>query len=403
MPAGRPQQLLLATVLVVVLCATAGCSATRLPGAGGSLLGRRFGGGGDASAASGLLVGGRRYRLQLRYTACTGLVNQQYSHIAAFALAAALGVTDIHLPPAAVRDSFGHKFSVHQEQNQMQWFPATSGCLLDVERLQRTWAALGIAVHEVGGAGGRRWVGGGGRAGAGASLRYSSASPPLPACCRPTPAALRCWETTPFRLPPCHERVFGLPSSPTPLPSCPAPRLPTLPPQPHTLLPFPDLMFPSGAFQLTPLPGIDPRAVVRVDGVYMAGLDLPQLVAHVQAAVERHLARLAAAFPALRLQELLLELPCTFFSLHTARWAWLRTLLVGGGLRWWSRAQGPPPAEACRVLTRRCNRPSTNALPPPASPCPLPTPTPAAAPAVSCCAVPQHAARGQPGGGHPAL
>jgi hypothetical protein len=85
-------------------------------------------------------------------------------------------------------------------------------------------------------------------------------------------------------------------------------------------------MFPAGAFQLTPLPGIDPRAVVRVDGVYMAGLDLPQLVAHVQAAVERHLARLAAAFPSLHLQELLLELPCTFFSLHTARWARLRGL-----------------------------------------------------------------------------
>ncbi len=130
--------------------------ATHLPADVSAVLGRRGGGGGmDASAflsgsGRGLELGGRHYRLHLRYTACTGLVNQQYSHIAAFTLAAALGVSEVHLPPAAVRDSFGHKFSIHQEQNQMQWFPARTGCLLDVERLQRTWASLGITVHEVG-------------------------------------------------------------------------------------------------------------------------------------------------------------------------------------------------------------------------------------------------------------
>lgn len=136
----------------------AGPSCTRaahLPADVSAVLGRRGGGGGgDVSAfllraGRGLELGGRRYRLHLRYTACTGLVNQQYSHIAAFTLAAALGVSEVHLPPAAVRDSFGHKSSIHQEQNQMQWFPARTGCLLDVERLQRTWAALGITVHEV--------------------------------------------------------------------------------------------------------------------------------------------------------------------------------------------------------------------------------------------------------------
>jgi len=47
----------------------------------------------------------------LRYTACTGLINQQYSHIAAFSLAAVLGA-EIVLPPAAKRDSFAHYFSV---------------------------------------------------------------------------------------------------------------------------------------------------------------------------------------------------------------------------------------------------------------------------------------------------
>lgn len=51
----------------------------------------------------------RRLRVLLRYTACTGLINQQYSHIAAFALAAALGA-ELVLPPAVCRDSFAHYF-----------------------------------------------------------------------------------------------------------------------------------------------------------------------------------------------------------------------------------------------------------------------------------------------------
>ena len=95
------------------------------------------------------------------------------------------------------------------------------------------------------------------------------------------------------------------------------PHAPVLCLQPATLLPFPDLMFPAGAFQLTPLPGVDPRAVVRVDGIYMTGLELPQLAAAVRQAAEAHVARIAAAFPDLSLEELVLDLPCTFFSLNT--------------------------------------------------------------------------------------
>lgn len=147
---------------LLLLCAAADAAAgVELQGA--TALGRRFGAGLAAAAASGvplapagLVLGGRRYRVRLRYTACTGLVNQQYSHIAAFTLAAVLGAAEVHLPPAAVRDSFGHKFSVHQDENQMQWFPARSACLLDVERLQRSWAALGVTVTEVRGTGGAR-------------------------------------------------------------------------------------------------------------------------------------------------------------------------------------------------------------------------------------------------------
>lgn len=117
-----------------------------------------------------------------------------------------------------------------------------------------------------------------------------------------------------YSCPPCRCTTTHIVPPPSTTPSL------HYPPQPHALLPFPDLMYPAGAFQLTPSPpGFDPRGVIRVESVYQAGLDLPQLVGVVRAAVERHLARTAAAFPSLQLDQLLLELPCTFFSLRTAK------------------------------------------------------------------------------------
>ena len=69
-----------------------------------------------AAAARHYLATGRaegrpykRLRVLLRYTACTGLINQHYSHIAAFTLAATLGA-ELVLPPAVCRDSFAHYF-----------------------------------------------------------------------------------------------------------------------------------------------------------------------------------------------------------------------------------------------------------------------------------------------------
>ena len=56
----------------------------------------------------------RKLRVLLRYTAGTGLINQHYSHIAAFALAAVLGA-EVVLPPAMHRSSFQHIFSVRHD------------------------------------------------------------------------------------------------------------------------------------------------------------------------------------------------------------------------------------------------------------------------------------------------
>ncbi|GAB4814797.1 hypothetical protein N2152v2_001843 [Parachlorella kessleri] len=86
-------------------------------------------------------------RILLRYTACTGLINQQYSHIAAFTLAAVLRA-DIVLPPAVCRDSFEHYFHISKEKNEVKWSPIPTEKILDVASIKAVCASLGIQVLE---------------------------------------------------------------------------------------------------------------------------------------------------------------------------------------------------------------------------------------------------------------
>ncbi|KAK9785429.1 hypothetical protein WJX73_009533 [Symbiochloris irregularis] len=89
----------------------------------------------------------KRLRVLLRYTASTGLINQQYSHIAAFALATALGA-EIVLPPAVKRDSFAHYFSTFKEENEVNWTAAPLESLLDVDSIINFWRGRGLPVHK---------------------------------------------------------------------------------------------------------------------------------------------------------------------------------------------------------------------------------------------------------------
>lgn len=90
----------------------------------------------------------KRLRVLLRYTACTGLINQHYSHIAAFSLSAVLGA-ELVLPPAVKRDSFAHYFSVFKEHNEVKWTPAPLDSLLDVDKIITFWQGRGLTVHRV--------------------------------------------------------------------------------------------------------------------------------------------------------------------------------------------------------------------------------------------------------------
>jgi hypothetical protein len=90
----------------------------------------------------------KRLRVIMRYTACGGLINQQYSHIAAFSLAAVLG-SELVLAPAVKRDSFAHYFSTFKEQNEVSWAPVPLESLLDVEALLSFWSNRSLTVHRV--------------------------------------------------------------------------------------------------------------------------------------------------------------------------------------------------------------------------------------------------------------
>ena len=90
----------------------------------------------------------KRLKVLMHYTACTGLINQHYSHIAAFTLASAIGA-ELVLPPALQRDSFGSYFSTFKEQNEVTWTPTSLSLLLDVDRVTEEWRAHGMEVHKV--------------------------------------------------------------------------------------------------------------------------------------------------------------------------------------------------------------------------------------------------------------
>ena len=70
----------------------------------------------------------RPYPLLLRYTSCSGLINQHFSHIAGVALALALQAQQLILPPALARDSFANYYSTVAEHNQAGCGPAAASC-----------------------------------------------------------------------------------------------------------------------------------------------------------------------------------------------------------------------------------------------------------------------------------
>lgn len=175
----------------------------------------------------------KRIRVLLRYTACTGLINQHYSHIAAFSLAAMLGA-ELVLPPAVCRDSFAHYFSVFKEKNEVQWSPVPLDSLLDVEGIINYWRPRGLVLHKT--------------------------------------------------------------------------------PQ---LTPFPDLTQPEVAFPMYDQQDVDSNLVTRMEDVYLKNLDMAELIEKARHAVMSRAADVLQEDPSYDLRYIVLDLPCSFYSLRT--------------------------------------------------------------------------------------
>ena len=56
---------------------------------------------------------------------------------------------NIILPPAAVRDSFAHYFSVFKDRNEVVWTPAPLESLIDVGYLISFWREQEINISRV--------------------------------------------------------------------------------------------------------------------------------------------------------------------------------------------------------------------------------------------------------------
>lgn len=181
----------------------------------------------------------KRLRVLLRYTACTGLINQHYSHIAAFVLSAALQ-SEIVLPPAVQRDSFGKYFSTRKDENEVSWTPAPLDSLLDVERIIETWRLSGMTVHKV---------------------------------------------TVVFRLN-CMTSIYH---SIEPPKGWALVLTPSAPLQTPALLPFPDLTEPQTAYPLYSQQGVDERYIARMENVYLQVVELRMHNSPVFASGYRHL------------------------------------------------------------------------------------------------------------------
>ena len=73
-------------------------------------------------------------KIVLHYTACSGLINQVYSHIAALVLISVLR-SEFVLPPALMRNSFASYFSPFKNASEVVWKPGPLSMLLDVDRM----------------------------------------------------------------------------------------------------------------------------------------------------------------------------------------------------------------------------------------------------------------------------
>jgi hypothetical protein len=76
------------------------------------------------------------FELTLRYTACGGLMNQHYCHIAALALAHLAHAKRLVWPPMQERKSFHMRYHPDARKNEQEWVYLDATTLWDLPRIQ---------------------------------------------------------------------------------------------------------------------------------------------------------------------------------------------------------------------------------------------------------------------------
>eukprot|EP01024_Parvocaulis_polyphysoides_P030102 TRINITY_DN2734_c2_g1_i1.p1 TRINITY_DN2734_c2_g1~~TRINITY_DN2734_c2_g1_i1.p1 ORF type:complete len:550 (-),score=34.20 TRINITY_DN2734_c2_g1_i1:2-1651(-) len=84
----------------------------------------------------------RKINMVLRYTACSGLVNQQYAHIASLSIALLLGAKLI-MPPSLQRVTFNTSF------DEMPWRQLPIKQVLDMEYVTQYWKEKGLEIETI--------------------------------------------------------------------------------------------------------------------------------------------------------------------------------------------------------------------------------------------------------------
>ncbi|PSC73527.1 alternative oxidase [Micractinium conductrix] len=98
----------------------------------------------EGADGGGAAARGRTY---LSYTTIFGLSNQLYSHVNALALAYAMGVDGVIMPPAQARETFNH--TLEELMSKPLMTPRPLGTLLDLRKMQAHWRRnYGIALQE---------------------------------------------------------------------------------------------------------------------------------------------------------------------------------------------------------------------------------------------------------------
>lgn len=78
------------------------------------------------------------YNLTLRYTACGGLMNQHYCHLATLVLAHLCHAKRVIWPPMQERTSFNRRYHTSAEKNEQSWLYLDATSLWDMPAIQQS-------------------------------------------------------------------------------------------------------------------------------------------------------------------------------------------------------------------------------------------------------------------------